>query len=104
MRHAILLLLTVCFAAEAHAFEISTPVTNGCHEELTLAASVAAAFPLFTAAPAPTEDQRRAMNDLVFDLPRDDPWSLALFIGVRSNDLRDNAPTNIDGLFHVHDD
>ncbi len=89
---------------EARAFEIETPVSEGCHEELTLTAARDAGFPAFAMAPAPTDEQRRAMNDLVFGLPNDDPWSLALFIGVRSNDLKDNAPTNLDGLFHVHDD
>ncbi|MBA3503044.1 MAG: hypothetical protein H0T65_21965, partial [Deltaproteobacteria bacterium] len=88
----------------AHAFEIETPVSESCHEELTLDAASAAIFPPFAQAPAPTDEQRRAMNDLVFNLPRRDPWTLALLIGVRSNDLADRAPTDITGLIHVHDD
>ncbi|MDQ3367920.1 MAG: hypothetical protein M3680_21050, partial [Myxococcota bacterium] len=104
MKLALAAVLTLSLTTHAYAFEIETPVSNGCHEELALAAATMARFPDTAAAPAPTEDQRRAMNDLVFLLPREEPWSLALLIGVRSNDLRDNAPTNLDGLFHVHDD
>ncbi|MDQ3300365.1 MAG: MYXO-CTERM sorting domain-containing protein, partial [Myxococcota bacterium] len=104
MKSSFCVLLTICFATEAHAFEISTPVSHSCHEDLTLDAQRSARFPEPAEAPTPTEDQRRAMNDLVFALPNDDAWSLALFIGVRSNDLGSNAPTNLDGLFHVHDD
>lgn len=104
MKYALAALVVVSFTADAHAFEIFTPVSEGCHEEVTLAAAVRTGFPALAQAPAATEDQRRAMNDLVFDLPDRDPWSLALYIGVRSNDLRDNAPTDLSALFHVHDD
>lgn len=88
----------------AYAFEIGTPITNPCHEEITLAATRAADFPAIADAPAPTDEQKRAMDDLVFSLPHRDPWSLALFIGVRSNDLESRAPTDLAGLIHVHDD
>ena len=94
----------VALTGDARAFEVETPVTNGCHEVLTREAAAAAGFPDFAMAPPATDEQRRAMNDLVFDLPREDPWSLALMIGVRSNDLGDRAPTDLEGLFHVHDD
>lgn len=88
----------------AHAFEIESPVSEACHEEVTLAAAEAAGFPAFGEAPSPTEDQHRAMDDLVFSLPRADPWSLALFVGVRSNDLGPEAPTALSSLIHYHDD
>jgi uncharacterized protein (TIGR03382 family) len=94
----------VSLPVTASAFEIGTPITNPCHEEITLDAALAAGFPAFSQAPAPTEEQDRAMDDLVFDLPRRDPWSLALFIGVRSNDLEARAPTDLASLIHVHDD
>jgi uncharacterized protein (TIGR03382 family) len=101
LRLASLLLLV---PAAAYAFEIETPVSERCHEKLTLDAAANAVFPNFSQAPVPTDEQRRAMNDLVFDLPRRDPWTLALLIGVRSNDLEDRAPTDTAGLIHVHDD
>jgi len=90
--------------APAYAFEIETPVSESCHEDITRAAALDAGFPAFSEAPEPTDEQRRAMNDLVFELPRRDPWTLALLIGVRSNDLADRAPTNVGALIHVHDD
>jgi hypothetical protein len=98
------LLALVGMSADADAFEIETPITDGCHEELTHESALAAGFPAFAMAPQATEEQSRAMNDLVFELPRSDPWALALFIGVRSNDLGNNAPTDLQALVHVHDD
>lgn len=90
--------------APAVAFQIETPITSSCHEDITREAAAAVGFPNFDQAPTATDDQRRAMNDLVFTLPHRDPWTLALLIGVRSNDLEDNAPTEIGSLIHVHDD
>jgi hypothetical protein len=98
-------LLTLLLApSSALAFEIRSPVSEPCHEEITLEAARSASFPDFAAAPAPTEDQRRAMNDLVFDLPEDNVWMLALLIGVRSNDIEDRQPSDVSSLIHVHDD
>ena len=88
----------------ASAFEIESPVSESCHEDLTLDAASASMFPAFAQAPTPTDEQRRAMNDLVFSLPRHDPWTLALLIGVRSNDIGDRAPTDVTSLIHIHDD
>lgn len=104
MARICLALAIALIPAAASAFEIETPVSESCHEELTLAAATASMFPNFGNAPAPTDEQRRAMNDLVFDLPRRDPWTLALMIGVRSNDLGSRAPTDITGLTGIHDD
>ncbi len=92
------------FATDAGAFQIESPVSSPCHESITYRAETTTGFPDHHVSPAPTEDQRRAMNDLVFGLVDRDVWSLALFIGVRSNDLKDNAPTDLQGLIHVHDD
>lgn len=69
-----------------------------------MAAATAASFPVFASAPAATEEQSRAMADLVFDLPREDVWTLALMMGVRSNDVADRKPSDLGGLIHVHDD
>ncbi len=104
MRFRWLVLGTLLAAAPAQAFEIETPLSESCHEDITRNAALDAGFPAFSQAPDPTDEQRRAMNDLVFDLPRRDPWTLALLIGVRSNDLGDRAPTDIDSLILIHDD
>ncbi|MEJ7598988.1 MAG: hypothetical protein WKG01_13855 [Kofleriaceae bacterium] len=90
-------------SSSAGAFEIYSPISESCHEDLAMGGAQLAGFPEFSAAPAATEDQRRAMDDLVFVLPHGDAWTLALLIGVRSNDVGENAPTNIDGLIHLHD-
>jgi len=103
LRHLALLTL-VSIPSAAHAFEISSPITKPCHEEITEDAARSAVFPDFAAAPAPTEDQRRAMADLVFNLPEDNVWMLALLIGVRSNDVEDRQPTDLSSLIHIHDD
>ena len=102
---AVVLLLTPVLASRpARAFQIESPVTAGCHEEITARARTAAGFPDLAQAPAPTEDQQRAMADLVFDLPHADVWTLALLFGVRSNDVRDFAPKDTSALSGVHND
>ncbi|HEY5947133.1 MAG TPA: hypothetical protein VIV40_16635, partial [Kofleriaceae bacterium] len=88
----------------AEAFEVETALSNPCHEEMSMEAADAAKFPAFASAPAATEDQRRAMDDLIFTLPHRDVWTLAYLIGVRSNDLKDRAPSDISSLILIHDD
>ncbi|MDX2093314.1 MAG: MYXO-CTERM sorting domain-containing protein, partial [Kofleriaceae bacterium] len=88
----------------AFAFQIETPVTSNCHETITRDGARAAGFPMLGSAPAPTEDQARAMRDLTFSLPERDVWTMALLFGVRSNDLRDNQPIDIARLVHIHND
>lgn len=99
-----LLLVVVVLCGEAAAFEIETPVTTGCHEAITTTAARAVGFPDPAAAPAPTEDQHRAMDDLTFTLRDRDVWTMTLLTGVRSNDLRDNEPIDIGRLVHIHND
>jgi len=88
----------------SRAFQIETPVTTGCHERITRAAASAAGFPVIADAPRPTEDQHRAMDDLTFTLDDRNVWSMALLLGVRSNDLRDNQPIDVARLVHIHND
>ncbi|MBA3459773.1 MAG: hypothetical protein H0T46_07420 [Deltaproteobacteria bacterium] len=102
MRALVVLLLAV--ARPAAGFEIESPVTTGCHEAITVAGARAAGFPDPAAAPRPTEDQRRAMDDLTFTLRDRDVWTMALLTGVRSNDLRDNEPIDLSRLVHIHND
>lgn len=98
------LLVVVMLCGEAAAFQIETPVTAGCHEAITTTAARSAGFPDPAAAPAPTEDQHRAMDDLTFTLRDRDVWTMTLLTGVRSNDLRDNEPIDIGRLVHIHND
>jgi hypothetical protein len=88
----------------ALAFQIETPVTSSCHEDITTRATIASGFPVRAEAPVPTEDLRRAMDDLTFSLPSEDVWTLALLFGVRSNDTRDFAPKDTSALSSVHND
>jgi hypothetical protein len=98
------LLTPVLASRPARAFQIESPVTASCHEELTTRAVTAAGFPDIARAPRGTEDQRRAMNDLTFSLTSRDIWTMALLFGVRSNDIRDFAPKDTSALSGVHND
>ena len=98
-------------ASPAQAFQIETTVTGGCHESITYAALEAAGWGNLLAArngelPALSDVQDRAVDDLPFLLVPSarNPWALALLIGVRSNDIRDNAPTEVASLVHIHND
>lgn len=97
-------MVLLVLARPAHAFQIETPVTASCHEELTTTAVTAAGFPDVTQAPRGSEDQRRAMDDLTFSLPHEDIWTMAVLFGVRSNDVRDYAPKDTSALSSVHND
>jgi hypothetical protein len=101
---ALVLVLVLAGVRPASAFQIESPVTSGCHEAITVSAARAAGFPDPAAAPRPTEDQRRAMDDLTFTLRDRDVWTMTLLTGVRSNDLRDNEPIDLSRLVHIHND
>src|SRR5688500_12272812 len=94
----------VLAAKPARAFLIETPVTAACHEDITRDAARRVAFPDPAAAPVPTEDHRRAMDDLTFTLPSRDVWTMAMLFGVRSNDIRDYPPTDVTRIGTVHND
>lgn len=90
----------------AEAFTIDTRISHGCHERMTLAALAAVGWPEGQTPPAPTELERRALADLSFELEPGvaDPWTLALLIGVRENDLDGLAPSDLPGLSELHGD
>jgi hypothetical protein len=98
-----IVVLGLALGSPAYAFQIESSVTSSCHEDITTDAVARSGFP-GTDAPAPTEDQRRAFEDLTFTLPRRDVWMMALLIGVRSNDIRDEAPSDLAGLVGIHND
>lgn len=87
--------MSLLLAAPAHAFSIETAFTTGCHERITVEALRRAGWPNHQAEPAPTSDELRLINNLPFQVPAGSgPWTVALIIGVRSNDLHGVAPTD----------
>lgn len=87
--------MSLLLAAHAHAFSIETAFTTGCHERITVEALRRAGWPNHQAEPAPTSDELRLINNLPFQVPAGSgPWTVALIIGVRSNDLHGVAPTD----------
>jgi hypothetical protein len=99
-------------AANASAFNIETVATPGCHERITAQAVARSGWPQGAVAPAPSASDSDLAANLQFHVPAGtDPWSLALLIGVRDNDLGGFSPTNLpefaavqngDGEQHPH--
>ena len=88
----------------AAAFEIETSYTSGCHEQITADAIASAGWPDGREPPAAGETDQRIMDDLPFALPSGDPWTLALLIGVRHNDIGGSDPFDLPALSQIHDD
>jgi hypothetical protein len=93
-------------APAAHAYTVSTFVTNGCHEQLTLSAlgDVRAASP-GVAPPLPLAGQDAALvADLPFELDPsgNDLAAVALLLGVRDNDLKGRGSTDLEALAQIH--
>lgn len=93
-------------AGPAFAFTIDTPLSDGCHERMTLAALELAGWPEGSIPPALNEMERRILEDLPFEIPESarNPWAIALLVGVRHNDLKGVAPSDLPGLSAVHGD
>lgn len=73
---------------------------------MTLAALLAVGWPAGQS-PPPLEDlDQRILEDLPFRVASSaqDPWTLSLLIGVRENDLKGVAPSDLPGLSEVHND
>lgn len=89
-----------------HAFQISSLVTHGCHEKITVDAFVLSGWPGGQTPPVLSEKDRRIIEDLPFDVDDvvRDAWGMALLIGVRDNDLRGHGPTDVAELVDVHND
>ncbi len=90
----------------AHAFEIESLITTGCHERITTDALALSGWPGDQTPPPPSETDRRIIEDLPFHLGSQyhDAWSMALVVGVRDNDLRGYGPTDVAELVNVHND
>jgi hypothetical protein len=71
---------------------------------VTAAAIAEAGWPDGAAPPAADETAQRIMDDLPFSLPSRDPWTLALLIGVRNNDIGSANPFDLPALSKIHND
>ncbi|HEU5055372.1 MAG TPA: hypothetical protein VFU21_02550 [Kofleriaceae bacterium] len=104
MAPALVAAAIVAVPARGEAFEIETSTTSGCHERVTGDAIAAAGWPDGASPPAPDETDERIMDDVPFELPARDPWTLALLIGVRHNDIGGANPFDLPALARIHDD
>lgn len=91
--------------APALAFQVETSVTDGCHERVTFQALDRTGWPEGREPPPLTDTDQRILDDLPFSMPDggSDPWTLALLIGARHNDVRDVDPFDLAALTRVHD-
>jgi hypothetical protein len=93
-------------ASGARAYTVSTLVTAGCHERLSLAAlrDARAAVP-DAAPPLPVVgDDAPLVADLPFELEADahELGAVALLLGVRDNDLKGRGSTDLEALAQIH--
>ncbi len=101
-------LLLLALPTTARAYTVETVVSDGCHEAITMSALRAARAVNASAAPLPlvTGDDTAMANDLPYTPASDmkDLGAIALVLGVRSNDLKGAAPTDLDQLAVVQGD
>jgi hypothetical protein len=92
----------------AHAYTIQSPVTRGCHEEITIDAwrRIQAELPDATAAIRTSRDDEALIADVPFDLPDDlqELGLVTLLLGIRENDIADLAATSLSNLAVVNSD
>jgi MYXO-CTERM domain-containing protein len=88
----------------AHAFQVETATTSGCHESITLEALDRVGWPGELEPPPLDDTGRRIADDVPFNLPDDrrDLWTIALLIGVRYNDVADHDPFDLPALSQMH--
>jgi MYXO-CTERM domain-containing protein len=100
-------LALVLFAIPRHAgaFTVNSALTEGCHEEISESALRAVRTSMqSTFAIQPSDDEKAFIDDLPLEVPGDmkDLAAASLIVGVRDNDLKGRAPTDIDQLAGVH--
>jgi len=87
----------ILMAAPASAYTVSSPLTSGCHEEITASALRQARGERPNAPPlAASRDERAMIDDAPFVID-DDMQDLAgatLLFAVRDNDLKGASPTD----------
>lgn len=107
MKYAAIVTLLLALPSFARAYSLGTSVSDPCHERLTLEALSRTTPPSIT--PAQDDTWPRLADYLSRSLDRDPESNpedaarlLASVLGVRAPDLQDVAPTDIDGLRHIH--
>jgi hypothetical protein len=104
---AVALALAVLLApGAAQAFTVQSPVTDGCHEQITEAALGGVRAMGEGPAIAADANDQALIDDLPFDVEPDmrEVAAASLLIGVRDNDLKGSLPTELDQLALVHGD
>lgn len=96
--------LLLCFAPSAKAYNFGSPLSTGCHEEISLEALSHTGWPVEVRASPLEGALTHASRDLPFDVAgtTDDAWTLALVLGVRFNDLHGAAATDLVSLSDIH--
>lgn len=104
-RAAALALALSLLPAAVSAFSFESAFSRGCHEQITRAAVLGVGWPGASRPPGlSAEDGLRLSRDLPFELPADaqNPWTLALVLGARDNDLHGYAANDFQELAAVH--
>src|ERR671930_2114232 len=83
------------------AFTVETFASDGCHERITRQALAVAGWPRGENAPAPSEQDAALINAVLFG-GAEDPWELALLIGVRYNDFGSAGMGDLAELAAIH--
>ncbi len=104
-RPAVLLpLLTLSLSPTAAlAFSFESAFSDGCHERITRSAVGRVGWPgAVRPPPLGADNALRLASDLPFTLAANDPWTLALVLGARDNDLHGYAASDFQELAAVH--
>ena len=103
MRPAAIFLVAL-WPALAHGYTLSSPITTGCHEQVTSAALRQVRVDLGVAPLPAGRDDQALIGDLPFSLETDmrDLAAVSLLLSVRDNDLKGNDITNTVDLIQVH--
>lgn len=99
---------SVLGARAASAYTIETPVTRGCHEEITadILRTARAKMPASLLPLATSRDDRALIDDVAFTVPGDlnDIGGVTLLLGVRDNDVKSFAAIALDQLAALNAD
>lgn len=91
----------------AHAYTISTQLSNGCHEAIAAQGLRTVRGELATAGPLPlTDDEHAFVDDLPFNSDDDmkDLGAATFLVSIRDNDLKGRAADDLSALTEVHGD
>src|SRR5882724_12116710 len=89
----------------AHAYTISTQLSNGCHEAIATQALRIVRGELPTAGPLPlTDDEQAFVDDLAFKSDNDmkDLGGATFLVSIRDNDLKGRAADDLSSLTEIH--